>query len=436
MNKVTYERRTSSSVKTVNPLITILGDTLDFEEFCAELACEPHLSPDFVSAGSIGRKRLLEKKLYLPNTQAFAVYKKVHELIQLGYENRNPVDADYDKYLHQVPINTIRLDELSAPDILLNSGTSLFITGRSGLGKSETFLRTLPLLPSVALQTIKTDNRERVLTQVVWIKTDVHPKGNRRSLLMSIVQQIDKKLGTHFAAQLNPRQSVAMHLSTVTKICRMVNLGLIVFDESQWVLKANASNSVSAVTTQFFELLFNCLGVPLIFVGTEEAVDVLQMGSPQTVRRLTNAGHMKLLEISREEPEWENLINIVFTHYIGINSTKITPGFLKEMHYYTEGNISRLKRMALFIIERQEVKREALDSNFLYDVYKTVFQYESDLKSSYQKPDTALGGKSTKAKNVNRNNTKPQNAKDVSNSRAAAMKAMQELSKLQNNGYF
>jgi len=330
-----------------NPFIIVLEDyVLSENELSEVITVRCNSDERFKMAGAVSKEIGLDKRFYLCPPHGYDIYNRIRMLMMMGYVNRHPASDDYDKYLH--------LDDLKktpAPKKLLDAGNSIFVRGRSGEGKTTLVDRILGTISTTIEHEPSSSTGGRRIKQVTWVKVDMSKGASRKAFYLDVIQQIDAALNTSFAARIPTKDLVGERLLYMIKVCRMVCLGVLIIDDVQWALSGAAANSNEKITNEFLEQLCNQLGVPILFIGTPES-EKLKDFAEQTGRRLAHNGSIEIHSEPVTSQFWQNMVKEVFTAFLGVNSEAIDSNFYHLIHYYTEGNASRLKSIVASLLRR------------------------------------------------------------------------------------
>jgi hypothetical protein len=167
------------------------------------------------------------------------------------------------------------------PDKISTSSLSIF--GYSGVGKTAGLEKVLSFYP----QGIYHNNyhgQNLTRQQLVWLKLDCSHDGRVKGMCISFFQAVDSLLGTNYYKDYagNGRASVDAMITAMARVASIIGLGLLAIDEIQllYAVKSGArrraggpaSTDARIVDTliDFLVQLDNEVGVPIVFIGTEE----------------------------------------------------------------------------------------------------------------------------------------------------------------------
>jgi hypothetical protein len=374
-----------------NPFIAALQALrLDEPELMSRLSARDDITPDFSKLPNSVKRIGLAKRFYVPPDYTFDLYNQIYHLVFVGYLNRHPKTDDYDKYLNLIETGEVSIKDLPAPNSLIDAGTAMLCMGRSGHGKTTIFDRILETFERTECFHIPSASTGfRRLPQVLYIKTYIKSATSRKAFLVSILNAIDEKLNSRFAAKLPNRETVGEQVIYVMKICRMVGLGVLVIDDIQWVINAKTTKDKKVVTNEFLEDFYNDLGVPMIFIGTPEAGGLFSAPeqTEQSERRLISDGKFVLNDHSIDHPTWKIMILALAVNFLGMKEALIDNEFEHAIFYYCEGNISKLKRLVNHILTANLSMSKSERFNSLYKAHVATHIRKESIKPKIPKAD-------------------------------------------------
>lgn len=294
-----------------NPLIEALPPILSKEDF-VEAVCEyPAFDGSERDLHPSVRLHCVERLLrfFQPLERHIELEQKISRLIRQGYLARNPLAPIYAARLKQLnqSIRDARVEKVVSFERHVNapsSATGFTIIGVSGVGKSTAISRVLGLYPQIILHS-EYQGAPLSFYQIVWLKLDCPHAGSLKGLCIDFFLEIDKLLGTNYHAKFGSRQnSEDMMLARMAQIASTHCLGVLVIDEIQHLSTAKSGGSDKMLN--FFVKLVNTIGVPVIRIGTNKALPVLQ-GDFRQARRGTGEGGVYWDRLSRETKRGEEI---------------------------------------------------------------------------------------------------------------------------------
>lgn len=331
------------SIYRGNPLIEALPPILSVDKFVELIQRKPHYDPDDRNAPVEVRLHTVgqAKSFFEPLSIHIRLEQKISRLIRQGYEGRNPANTQFWQDSDE------RLDELerSLDDTQLhqpsginqrNSTLGMGFIGFSGMGKStslaEILMRGYP-------QVIKhTEYKGHAFSrhQVTWMQVDCPHDGSINQLCNFILESFDQLLGINsYKVFGRGGRATANELSLgISRLAQAYNLGVLVIDEIQRLsyVKRNREMMMS-----FLVQLINTIGVPVLFVGTPDARELL-MTKLSLARRAAGQGDCMWNPLPNDE-EWYDFIEVLWTYQYTNPPTPLTKKLVNCLHDQSQGII-------------------------------------------------------------------------------------------------
>jgi hypothetical protein len=321
-----------------NPLIETLPDIMETKEIIEAFAQYPKFNeeqrtwPDNTRMHAIYQLNSLIQPLpvHLDIVNRFSV------MIRNGYKGRNPKDINYKIKFNKGFKEIFASEEKDVEEgrKLKSSASGFAIIGPSGIGKSTSIEKTLLLYPQV----IKHDRIEGFgyLEQVVWLKLDCPTDGSLKSLCIDFFHSLDKILGTDYEkTNVNSRSTVDTLMPDMAHIASLHGLGVLIIDEIQNLSLAKSGGEKKALN--FFTRLVNIIGLPVVMVGTFEALYLFENKFAQS-RRACGMGDMILDRIVNKK-EWDLLINSIWDYQWLKKITPINENLKDKLYEESQGVI-------------------------------------------------------------------------------------------------
>jgi len=320
-----------------NPLIESLPPILSSEEAFDLLA---------VSAEHSDEERLMEPHLRLhcvqrifsifqPLNRHFDLEQRFSMAIRQGYVSRNPRTPDYAKRLQQ-GYESIKQGKVlsNLPSNTRNTASGFTIIGISGIGKSTAINRVLSAYPQIIIHT-KYKEQPLNLYQLSWLKLDCPHDGSTRALCTNFFMAIDKLLGTNYFAKHGSKRNFAANtmLPIMEQIAQAHCLGVLIIDEIQHLSMAKSGGAEKMLN--FFVTLVNTIGVPVILIGTNKAMPILQSEFRQA-RRGSGQGDM-VWERMQNDDLWEILMEAIWPFQWTKKKTELTQELMDTLYIESQG---------------------------------------------------------------------------------------------------
>jgi len=320
-----------------NPLICALPEKIESGRLRQLLTSVPQIisSNELNKSDRIHMARQLRKAV-IPTMPYVEFNNALYEIIVAGYEQRNPLDPKIIQWSYEIANPDIDIELLvNSNQTTVNSNDTttenLYITGLSGVGKTKLKNAVMSLVfPTVVLHS-REDFDE---TQIVYLCIDMPHDGSRVTLLHNLIEAIDKTLvgieKTNYLAIVKPKSgrgaSIGALQSFLYSLCAKYHIGVIVIDEFQNINVASQRYFLEML--QLFDTLSNLLHVPIIKIGT---VDAMKHFEKRLLHGRRAGDNIELLPYIREQSnavsgpgvaisnvgrDWENLIEAVFQYQV------------------------------------------------------------------------------------------------------------------------
>ncbi len=312
--KAIYTDQVLSEYKA-NPLIEALPSIFSEAEFVRDVAVYPPFDKSERELDSKYRFHCVERLswYFQPLNRHIDLEQRLSRIIRQGYLARNPLGPEYAARLRQIH-KAIQQGggkyQLANHVSVLTSASGFTVIGISGGGKSTAIKHILSTYPQVILHS-NYKGLDLNLYQVVWLKLDCPHAGSLKGLCIDFFLAIDKLLGTNNYSKFgSPRNSEDAMLAQMAQIASTHCLGVLIIDEIQNLSRAKSGGSENMLS--FFVKLVNTIGVPVLRIGTNKALPVLQ-GDFRQARRGVGEGGM-IWERMENDEEWNFFIEGMFEY--------------------------------------------------------------------------------------------------------------------------
>lgn len=322
-----------------NPLIQALPPIWSQEDFVEQAAIYPNFDPDERNLDAKYRFHCVERLLryFEPLNRHIELEQVICVMIRQGYLARNPLEPEYalrSRQIHQAITQGGALYLENFVNVK-TSACGFTLIGLSGGGKSTAIERILSIYPQVIVHSDYQGN-SLSLYQVVWLKLDCPHAGSLKGLCIDFFLAIDKLLGTNsFSKFGNQRNSEDMMLAQMAQLASTHCLGVLVIDEIQNLTTAKSGTSERMLN--FFVKLANTIGVPIIRIGTNKALPILQ-GNFRQARRGVGQGGMVWSRLNQDE-EWMFFIEGMFEYQWTKKSLNFTAELSNLLYEESQGII-------------------------------------------------------------------------------------------------
>jgi hypothetical protein len=328
-----------------NPLIEALPPILSKDQFVEAVSEYPAFDKSEKKLDSWVRLHCVERLLrfFQPLERHIDLEQKISRVLRQGYLARNPLVPVYATRLSQInkSIKSAREDKTASFAKYVNtpsSASGFTVIGVSGVGKSTAVNRTLGLYPQIILHS-EYQGTPLNAYQIVWLKLDCPHAGSLKGLCIDFFIAIDKLLGTDYHRKFASRQnSEDAMLARMALVASTHSLGVLVIDEIQDLSTAKSGGSEKMLN--FFVKLVNTIGVPVVRIGTNKALPILQ-GDFRQARRGTGEGGVYWERMMRDTPEekeiWRFFVEGFFDYQWTRNSVSLTDEMDELLHEESQG---------------------------------------------------------------------------------------------------
>ena len=298
-----------------NPFIEALPNILTKEEAIYSLMSYPSFNTEERNLEPHYRYHIIQRlfQYFQPLDIHIDLESRISRMIRQGYLYRNPlVSQEYKKGIHQgykmIQDKTLEL-ERNQP--LGTTSYGFTIIGVSGMGKSISIQKILSLYPQVIIHS-EYKGTPFSQYQVTWMKIDCPHSASLKELCVNFLITIDSILGTdYYKKNLRGNSSSNTLLPVICQIAK-VSIGMLVIDEIQSLSLAKSGGAEKMLN--FFMTLINTAGVPVVLIGTNKAMSVLQSQFRQA-RRGSGQGDLIFDRMeNKDEISWKLFVEGLFEY--------------------------------------------------------------------------------------------------------------------------
>lgn len=253
-----------------NPFIQALPKQLTGKELIAYLGQDKILPERWDDLPPVKRMELVEKLhlLYIPMDYSVATYNLIYRAIRTAYEGKKV--SDVNQQMEAIGIAIEKKDFTIMPDCE-HQADSFSLLGAPGMGKTETINRVLRNIPKVIIhESYFGKGLNRI--QIPYIRIQCPSNKSPKAACIQILHELDSILGTDYTDEKRLRGvNMDMMICRIAQLCMRFNVGIIIIDEIQNILRMN-DNAVASKESfiNFMVELSNKTGVGIVSVGTPE----------------------------------------------------------------------------------------------------------------------------------------------------------------------
>jgi len=291
-------------------------------------------------------------------------------MVRLGYEARNPslhgfyrnIDERIEAFLSGRPLF----------NNLQSTALGLAVIGISGIGKSATLGRLLPLYPQVIFHhNFRGNDFSHV--QIVWLKLECPSDGSTKGLCLNFFQAIDDLLGTNYVANYahHGHDTENVMKKNMARAALLHSIGILVIDEIQHLSIAKSGGSEQVLS--FFVELINKIGVPVILVGTYKAKPLLS-SEFRLARKSAGLGDF-VWDSMRRDGTWKLFLESLWRYQYTQKDCPLTPRLSLALYDVTQG-ITDLAVKVYMLAQARAITRgeEAVTASIIRSVARDSLQ--------------------------------------------------------------
>lgn len=313
------------------------------------------------------------KTVRLPFDDRVNLIREIYTIILNGYLNSERSMRRFSEYhdlISQTPglAGAGEVDEaLLQPFAIEDAPESGLLTGDPGLGKTELFRSIIKFYKLVIY------HPEIAQIQIPVLHLD-YPSGAKSVgvIAMQIIAKIQSIVPAVGTKIIKKSDTVVERIHTAAYLLARFNVGLLVVDEIQTLLNAKAGRDS---TINNLLLFTNALPVPVIFAGTEDAVQLFN-DELYLARRAIGLENPRLLPLPNplhsqvEVGPFAFLLKHLTKYQLLKNPVVITPELLSAFYECNHGNIGlTIEHYILCIKEAISNKSETLTPELVKAVY-------------------------------------------------------------------
>ncbi len=276
---------------------------------------------------------------------------KFDMLLRQGYLSRNPLTHDY---IHRLQSSHERKKQSNSGagslSVFESFASSFALIGTSGIGKSKTLACVLPHYKQIIEHT-----ELFTLSQIVWIRLDCPSQGSLIQLCRTFFYTVDQLLGSNYQAKFaGKHHALDDMLLAMGHIANLHAIGALIIDEIQFL--SNIKNGSDALL-RFFVTLVNTIGIPVVLVGTNSALPLLQNNFKEA-RRANGLGSM-IWDPIENNGTWQHLVKELWNYQWVKDFTDITDEIIDVLHEESQGIVDILIKLFMLVQLRIISVREA-----------------------------------------------------------------------------
>lgn len=352
-----------------NPCIEALPPIYSPEEVVLKLRRVPHYKDNELNLNRTLRIHIVGRLLnsfYQPLNHHIQLESKISFMIRHGYIARNPNNASYYAQLQNGYERVVTGDLDSF--VFKNIGTtasSLSLLGYSGTGKSKTVEQIMSMYPQAI------HHPQYNVVQVPFVKIECPIDGDLNELCFSFFNKLDDILGSNYYVTYGRRKAGTKRLlASMSQLANLHAVGVLIIDEIQNLSESRSGGA--AKMHNFFVSLVNTIGVPVIQIGTQKAIDTYQK-TFSAARRITGFGSLTWTRLPNDS-NWAKLVKSLWKYQWLTSAEPIDEDLIQTLYKLCQGVIDlTIKLFVLSQVRAIFTRTEKLTPKLLELVYKEEF---------------------------------------------------------------
>ena len=336
----------------MNSLKDFLNKFLIDDELKNSLSVLPEVKNNFNDKKDRILSLLNIYNIYIPNSTSVEIYNNLYFSIINSLDRKETREEN--EIINDSFFNRKKYGIIGGLD-------SFKITGLPGVGKTATIHRCIDLISGNRLIKISNSKRNVIPFLVVECPAD----GSFKSLLYSILQQVDFYLGSNYFVLNSGRYITTDYLLNVVSVILINHVGVLIVDEIERVASDTAKGST---LMNYLTQLVNQTNVGVCFVGNESSN--LYFSIKEYLSRRTVGVSIKHLEYD----EFIEFCTILFRYQYTIDKVEFNSEISQIFYKLTNGVPAII--VGLFV-ETQKYALvndiKAISAQLLEEIFNTMF---------------------------------------------------------------
>ncbi|SOC41751.1 ATP-binding protein [Ureibacillus acetophenoni] len=275
-----------------NPLIEALPPIFTEDDVIEQISMFPPFDEKERTLNPNYRFHCIQRlfQYFQPFEKHLDLEQRISRAIRQGYLHRNPMKKEEVMRVHE-SYKAIKEGKFlkSYQTETKRTAAGFTIIGLSGIGKSTAIERVLSFYPQL-IKHHQYKGKPFIFTQISWMKLECPFDGSLKGLCMSFFSELDRLLGSNYLNKFGTQKNTTdLMLQRMAHLASLHGIGLLIIDEIQHLSFSKSGGSDKMLN--FFVTLVNTIGIPVIMVGTNKAISVLQSEFRQA-RRGSGQGDM------------------------------------------------------------------------------------------------------------------------------------------------
>lgn len=276
---------------------------------------------------------------FQPWSTHIELVQKLSNTIKSGYTSRNPLGKQH-ALQGQLIYQSVREKDPQFTAVQTSSlgnskATGFSIIGYSGMGKTSAINSALSLFPQII---VHNDYKGSLFPhlQIIWMKLECPFDGSVKGLCTNFFAEFDRLTGdSTFHKHATGRTTTDIMIPQMAAIAHRHSLGVLVIDEIQRISAAKSGGLEKILN--FLAQLVNTIGVPIILIGTPEAISVLSTDLMNARRNSGQQGTLLMDKLESDHPDWDIFCRGIWKYQWTSKKNPLTTELQKTLHEVSFG---------------------------------------------------------------------------------------------------
>ncbi|WP_417898322.1 ATP-binding protein [Bacillus haimaensis] len=319
-----------------NPLIEALPPIFTEDDVMEHLSVIPSYDEKERSLNANYRFHCVQRlfQYFQPFEKHLDLEQRISRAIRQGYLHRNPMKREEVMRVHE-SYKAIKEGKFlkTYQTEAKRTAAGFTIIGLSGIGKSTAIERVLSFYPQL-IKHQEYKGKPFQFTQISWLKLDCPFDGSLKGLCMSFFSELDRLLGSNYLNKFGAQKNTLdLMMQRMNHLASRHGIGLLIIDEIQHFSLSKSGGSEKMLN--FFVTLVNTIGIPVLMVGTNKAISILQSEFRQA-RRGSGQGDMVWSQMPKDE-SWDLFVEGMWEYQWTAHYTELTSEFNDLLYEESQG---------------------------------------------------------------------------------------------------
>jgi hypothetical protein len=319
-----------------NPLIEALPPIFTEDDVIEHLSVLPSYDEKERLLNATYRFHCVQRlfQYFQPFEKHLDLEQRISRAIRQGYLHRNPMKREEVMRVHE-SYQAIKEGKFlkTYQTEVKRTAAGFTIIGLSGIGKTTAIERVLSFYPQL-IKHQEYQGKPFQFTQISWLKLDCPFDGSLKGLCMSFFSELDRLLGSNYLNKFGAQKNTTdLMMQRMGHLASRHGIGLLIIDEVQHLSLSKSGGSDKMLN--FFVTLVNTIGIPVLMVGTNKAISILQSEFRQA-RRGSGQGDMVWSQMPKDD-SWELFVEGMWEYQWTDKFTELTSEFSDLLYEESQG---------------------------------------------------------------------------------------------------